>query len=74
MSITINTVVSGAQKIIYRNRQTGDTLAIAQVRRKLDNEIIKEHLPAKLSLDQQNFHTKWDSIVDDLFSYRFSTN
>ena len=74
MNINIDTVISAPHEIIYRNRQTGDTLAIAQVRCKLYDQIIKEHLPAKPSLDQQNFHKKWDSIVDDLFRYIFSAN
>ena len=68
MNITINTVILAAQDIIYRNRQIGVTLVLAQVRRKLYNHMIKENLLAKISLDQQNFHTKWDSIEDDLCS------
>ena len=32
MNITINTVILAAQEIIYRNRQIGGTLALAQVR------------------------------------------
>ena len=65
-NITINTVILAAQEIIYRNRQIGGTLVLAQVRRKLYNQMIKEL--AKYSLDQQNFHKKWDSIEDDLCS------
>ena len=51
-----------AQEIIYRNRQIGGTLVLAQVRRKLYNQMIKENSLAKFSLEQQN----WDSIEDDL--------
>ena len=68
MNITINTVILAAQEIIYRNRQIGVTLVLAQVRRKLYNQMIKENLLAKISLDQHNFHEKWDSIEDDLCS------
>ena len=62
MNITINTVILVAQEIIYRNRQIGGTLVLAQVRRKLYNQMIKENSLAKFSLVQQN----WDSIEDDL--------
>ena len=68
MNTTINTVILAAQEIIYRNRQIGGTLVLAQVRRKLYNQMIKENLLAKFSLDQQNFHKKWNSIEDDLCS------
>ena len=74
MNITINTVMLVAHEIIYRNRQIGGTLALAQVRRKLYNQMIKEHLLVKFSSDQQNFHIKWDSIEDDLISYKFPTD
>ena len=78
MNITINTVILAAQEITYRNRQIGGTLALARklynVRRKLYNEVIKEHLLAKFSSDQQHFHKMWDSIEDDLISYKFSTD
>ena len=68
MNNTTNTVILSAQEIIYRNRQIGGTLVLAQVRRKLYNQMIKENLLAKFSLDQQNFHKKWNSIEDDLCS------
>ena len=58
MNTTINTVILAAQEIIYRNRQIGGTLVLAQVRRKLCNQMIKENLQAKFSLEQQNFHKK----------------
>ena len=69
MNITINTVILAAQEIIYRHRQIGGTLVLAQVRRKLYNQMIKENLLAKFSFYlQQNFHKKWDSMEDDLCS------
>ena len=74
MNITINTVILAAQEIIYRSRQIGGTLALAQVRHKRYNQMIKEHLLAKFSLEQQNFHKNWDSIEDDLISCRFPTD
>ena len=74
MNITIITVILAAQEIIYRNREIGGTLALAQVRRKLYNQMIKEYLLAKFSSDQQNFHKKWDPIEDDLISYKFPTD
>ena len=58
MNITIKTVILSAQEIIYRTRQTGSTLALAQVRRKLYTQMIKEHLLANFVLDQQNFYKK----------------
>ena len=74
MNITINTVILAAQEITYRNRQIGGTLDLAQVRHKLYNEMSKEHSLAKYSSDQRNFHKKWDSIEDDLNSYKFPTD
>ena len=74
INITINTVILAAQEIIYRNRQIGGTLALAQVRQKHYNQMIKEHSLAKFSSDQHNFHNKWDSIEDDLISYKFPTD
>ena len=60
LAITINTVILAAQEIIFRNG--------------LYNEIINENLLDKVSLDKQNFHKKWDSIEDDLCSYRLSND
>ena len=51
MNITINTVISADQEIIYRNRQIGGTHALIEVKRKLYNQMIKENLRAKFSLD-----------------------
>ena len=68
MNITINIAILAAQEIIYRNRQKGGTLVSAQVKRKLYNQMIKESLLAKVSLDQQNFYIKWDSIENGLCS------
>ena len=50
------------------------TLVIAQVRRKLYNQMIKENVLAKVSLDIQNFHKKGYSIEDDLCSYRLGND
>ena len=76
MNITINTVILGAQEIIYRNRQTGGTLAMGPVRRKRDasfiNLVIRENFQAKVSSDQQNFHIQWNSIGDDFCSDRLT--
>ena len=74
MNITANTVILAAQEIIYRNRQIGGTPALAQVRRKLYNQMIKENLRTRYSLDKQNFHKRWDSIEGDLCNYRFQTD
>ena len=68
--ISIHTVLLAAQEIIYRNRQIDCTLALAQVRRMLYNQMIKESYLAKFSLDTQNFHKsgtplKIISIVKD---------
>ena len=68
MNITINTVILAAQ-IIYRNRQISGTLALAQVKRKLYNQMIKENLLAKLT-SQYNLHKK--SIVIYLFLFVIS--
>ena len=54
MKITINTLISAAQKIIYRNMQNVVLLASAQVRRKLYNQSIKDNSLAKFLLDEQN--------------------
>ena len=72
INITISTVILAAQEIIFRNRQTDGTLVIVvvEVRHKLYNQMIKENLLAKVSLDKQNFHKKCDSLEDDLCSYR----
>ena len=40
INFTINTVNLATQEIIYRKRQIGGTLALAQVRRKLNNQMI----------------------------------
>ena len=76
MTITTDTVILATQERIYRNRYTGTagTLALAQVRSKLYTKMIKEHFLAKFSLNQQNFHKTWDSIEDDLSSYRYPTD
>ena len=66
MTITVNSVILAAHEIIYRNMQISGTLALTQVRRMLYNQMIKEDLLAYFSLDQQNFHKKWNSIEDDL--------
>ena len=49
MNITINTVILAAQEIIYRNSQVDGTLVLAQVIRKLYNQMIKENLLATFS-------------------------
>ena len=54
--------------MIYRKRQVGGTLVIAQVRR---HQVIKKN---KISLDKHNFHKKWVSIEDDLCSCRLSND
>ena len=45
INITINTVSLAAQEIIYRNWQqhVGGTLALAQVRRKFYNQMMREN-------------------------------
>ena len=62
MNIPVNTVILGCQEIIYRNRQKGGNLALAQMRHKLYEQKIKEnlYLLAKFSPDKQHFHKKWD--------------
>ena len=45
INITINTVSLAAQEIVYRNWQlhVGGTLALAQVRRKFYNQMMREN-------------------------------
>ena len=47
MNITVNTVILAAEEF-YRNRPICVTLALAQLRRKLYNQTIKETLLAKI--------------------------
>ena len=69
IDITMNTVILAAKGIFYRNGQ----IVLVQVRRKLYNQMIKEKLLAKLTLDKQIFHKKWDSTVYDICNYRLPT-
>ena len=69
MNIIINIVILATQEIIYRNRQIGGTLTLAEVRR-----MIKENLLVKFSFAKQNFNTKWDLIEDYRCNYRLQTD
>ena len=62
MNITINHVILAAKKIIYRNRHTGGTLVLAQVRHNTHDQVITDNVLPILSLNTNKTSIKAETL------------